>query len=90
MSNITLQKIRKSRPNSIEGRMISIFPNAFHWIDSEATVEVKIEPHKRGRVNYHGTSWRAQGLKGETLNVESTVKVVGRKNLVLLVEKMVA
>lgn len=87
MTNLLLQQVFGYHSNNAVRKTPSIFPNAFHWIDDEATVEQETGPGKRGRVNYHGTSWRAQTLGKETLPINGTVKVVGRKNLFLLIEK---
>lgn len=65
----------------------SVFPNRFHWIDDEATVAKNIEVGKRGRVNYHGISWLAQSSNDMPLLKDTSVRVIGRKNLTLIVEE---
>lgn len=86
MTSVALSETLHHSLSSPIRSLNSIFPNPHHWIDDEATVEKKIEAGKRGRVNYHGTSWLAKSLKNKTLTVNSEVKVIGRKNLTLLVE----
>ena len=86
MISITLSRTQPPTWNRKITNTYPIFPNRFHWIDDVATVETKITAFSRGRVNYHGTSWLAESLNDETLVRESVVKVVGRKNLTLLVE----
>ena len=44
MAYIMFQKIRGYRPVRDVEKTTPIFPNAFHWIDAEATVEVRITP----------------------------------------------
>ena len=86
MISINLSKTQSTALNRRNPSIHSIFPNRFHWIDDAATVETKITANTRGRVNYHGTSWLAESFNDETLVCNSVVKVIGRRNLTLLVE----
>jgi membrane protein implicated in regulation of membrane protease activity len=65
----------------------NIFPNTFHWLGEEATVDDPIYPGQIGQVNYHGVWWRAKAVNSELLPAQSAVRILARDNLTLLVER---
>ena len=57
-----------------------------HIEGKKAIVVEKIEPNKRGRVEFQGTSWFAEA--DENLKVGSVVEIVKKENLTLVVKKV--
>ena len=53
------------------------------YIGQKAVVKAPITPTKLGRVEFHGTLWRAEA--NEILEIETPVKIIERNNITLTV-----
>ncbi|MGJ3250696.1 MAG: NfeD family protein [Elainellaceae cyanobacterium] len=62
-----------------------LFSSAYYF-GKEAVVDVPIQPDKAGRVKFQASWWPAQCEQGISLKPGDIVRVVGIRNITLLVE----
>lgn len=57
-------------------------------IGKEILIDADIEPHKRNRISYQGTTWEASNIGTEKLQNGDHVTIVGIDGNVLLIRKL--
>lgn len=61
--------------------------NSTPW-QGEAIVDEEIQPYKTGRVKFRGSYWEARCDRKMTFVPGEVVRVIGRDNLTLLIERL--
>lgn len=57
-------------------------------IGKEIVVDSNIEPHKRSRISYQGTTWEASNVGTESIATGDHVTIVGVDGNILLIRKL--
>ena len=89
-SVVPLVLLRKSFIKLFRGKSLSgnVDPDdQADFIGSRATVTEDITPQKRGRVEFRGSTWTAESE--ESLTKGTTVEILDKKNLTLIVKSLV-
>jgi membrane protein implicated in regulation of membrane protease activity len=86
ISILSLILLRKSVKRLLENRAENAVDELHEFIDQRATVLVAISPEKAGRVEFRGSSWNAES--DEKISEGSTVKIIDKKNITLIVKSL--
>ncbi len=88
-SIVLLILLRRSFKNLFEGRFQqapSIAEDIDEFVGKKAVVTQEISPIAVGKVEFHGTYWRAEAL--ETIAIGSPVEIVDKHNITLVVKPL--